>query len=546
MKHFLISVALLLLSFADANSKVKVYGKIVGHDGKPTKLAHISKYGDNSFFPIATADSEGNYSLYVDEPGINTLSYYGTFHFARSVKFFIPSDAKEVNLNVQLPPIVIKDPSNLKVIGSFNMFSFDSTAIPLTLKDGKYSANVPNLSDTLKYQLVYNFSGSLGVRSFNGSQADFFTKDDAEDFYACIQSPDKNVLISFDSSAFAKQAMKSTATSSDSIISKSINTFIECDKLIKNYYYNFDQQIIKKNQDSIEIVTLEYVDKMIAKFADEKNSIIRALYIYNLFEIIPFVTNTKSLADRNIGIYAQELIKAFDYKNNIWDNYYYLFCVIDAIESPYTNSYYQSVIAEHPNPNVRDLALYKLLEWTASKKYSQYKDEYFEKYKTQFPNGRHIKTALRKYSPERAITIGKLIPNFKLPRLENLNDTLTHIDLRGKYTLVDVWGTWCASCRSEMPYLDSAFNMFKDKNFNIISIAFDKSPEAIQKFREGKWKMPWTHAFATGMYENPIADSFQITGVPSVFLIDPQGKIIETEDNLRGDDLIPTLRKYLK
>lgn len=58
--------------------------------------------------------------------------------------------------------------------------------------------------------------------------------------------------------------------------------------------------------------------------------------------------------------------------------------------------------------------------------------------------------------------------------------------------------------------------------------------------------MPWTHAFVTGMYENPIADSFQIIGVPMVFLIDPDGKIIEDDSNLRGDNLITTLQKNLK
>ncbi len=114
MKHLLIAAVILLLSFANANSKIKVYGKITGYDGKPTKLAHVSKYGDDSFTPIATADDEGNYSLFVDEPGINLLSYFGTFHFARTVKFFVPTDVKELNLDVQLPPIVIKDPSITK------------------------------------------------------------------------------------------------------------------------------------------------------------------------------------------------------------------------------------------------------------------------------------------------------------------------------------------------------------------------------------------------------------------------------------------------
>ena len=546
MKQVLLFGILFFGIISNANSKIKVYGKIVGYDGKPTKLAHVAKSDDDAFAPLATADAQGNYSLYVDEPGINSLSYFGTFHFDRTVKFFIPSDAKEVNLNIQLPPVVIKDPSNLKVIGSFNKFKFDSTAIPLIYKDGKYSANVPNLSDTLQYQLVYDFSGRTGERSFNGSQADYFIKDGKSDFMSCLISKDKSFLISFDSSDYANEAVTSAATSRDSIISKSINTFIECDKLFKNYLYYSQQQMMKKNRDSMQVVMFEYINLILSKYADEKDSNIRALSYLYLFDIASAGGIFKALESIDLSKYAKELTNVFDTKSNVWQGYYSLFEVIQAMEAPYHNEYYQSIIADHPNQDVRDLALYQLLFYTQVEKYSKYKDEYFAKYKAQFPNGNSIKRVIREYSPERAIDIGKMIPDFKLPKLENLKDTLSANDLRGKYTLVDVWGTWCAACRIEMPHLDSAYNQFKDKGFNIISIAFDKSPEIVQKYREGKWKMPWTHAYVTGMYENPIADSFQIIGVPTVFLIDPQGKIIETRENLRGDKLIPTLQKYMK
>ncbi len=528
------------------NAKIKVYGKITGYDGKPTMLAHVAKSDDDAFAPLATADAEGNYSLFVDEPGMYSLSYFGTFHFARTVKFFIPTDVKELNLDVPLSPIVIKDPSKLKVIGSFNKFNFDSTAIPLTYKDGKYSANVPNLSDTLQYQFLYDFSERIGERSFNGSQADFFIKDNGSDFRSCILTKEKSVQIIFDSTKYSNSAVKALVSSKDSLTTKFLNLFVDADKLLNNFLYYSQQKIVNKTYDSIEIVKLEYVNKYISKIEAEQNTLIRALHIYNLWEIASDGGNTKTCTDKNLAKYSQELIKTFDAKSNIWENYYDLFYIIEAIESPFTNSYYQNVVANHPNPDVRDLALYKLLENTDAEKYKQYRAEYVQKYKTQFPKGRYIKTALRKYSPERAIEVGKMIPDFILPRLENLKDSISAKDLRGKYTLVDIWGTWCAPCRSEMPHLDSAYNMFKDKNFNIISIAFDRTPETVQKFREGKWKMPWTHAFVTGMYENPIADSFQIIGVPTVFLIDPEGKIIEDDSNLRGEDLIPTLQKYIK
>ena len=546
MKQILLFGLLIFGMTSYTNAKIKVYGKITGYDGKPTMLAHVAKSDDDAFAPLATADAQGNYSLYLDDTGFYSLTFFGTFHLYKEVKFYIPKELNEINIDVQLPPIVISNPNKVRLIGDFNSFKFDSEAIPFTLKDGKYTATVPNSGDTLRYQLLYELSPKEGLRSFNGSQADFYVKDRGNDFISCILTKEKNVQIMFDSTKYANSAVKALVSSKDSLTSKFLNLFVDCGKLRNNFLYYAQQKIVNKSYDSIEIVKLEYVDKYISKIEAESNPLIRALYIYNLWEIASYGGNTKTCTDKNLAKYSQELIKAFDAKSNIWENYYDLFYIIEAIESPFTNSYYQNVVANHPNPDVRDLALYKLLENTEAEKYKQYRDEYIQKYKTQFPNGRYIKTALRKYSPDRAIEIGKTIPDFKLPRLENLKDTLTANDLRGKYTLVDIWGTWCAPCRSEMPYLDSAFNIFKDKNFNIISIAFDRTPETVQKFREGKWKMPWTHAFVTGMYENPIADSFQIIGVPTVFLIDPNGKIIEDDSNLRGEDLIPTLQKHIK
>src|SRR5690606_36944005 len=49
--------------------------------------------------------------------------------------------------------------------------------------------------------------------------------------------------------------------------------------------------------------------------------------------------------------------------------------------------------------------------------------------------------------------VGKAFPSFRLPDLDSPSQTLTRNDLIGKPALVNVWGTWCPSCRQEHPLL---------------------------------------------------------------------------------------------
>ena len=48
---------------------------------------------------------------------------------------------------------------------------------------------------------------------------------------------------------------------------------------------------------------------------------------------------------------------------------------------------------------------------------------------------------------------GKPIPVFNLEKLEDAKQSITNKDLVGKVSLLNVWGTWCPSCKFEHPYL---------------------------------------------------------------------------------------------
>ena len=56
--------------------------------------------------------------------------------------------------------------------------------------------------------------------------------------------------------------------------------------------------------------------------------------------------------------------------------------------------------------------------------------------------------------------IGKAAPGFERPVLHALDRTFTPQELRGQVWLLNVWASWCAPCRTEMPLLQRAADTY--------------------------------------------------------------------------------------
>jgi peroxiredoxin len=107
-------------------------------------------------------------------------------------------------------------------------------------------------------------------------------------------------------------------------------------------------------------------------------------------------------------------------------------------------------------------------------------------------------------------------------------------DLEGKLILVDFWASWCGPCRRENPNVVALYNEFKDKNFDIFGVSFD---------RDGvKWKqaieedqMTWHHVSDLAGWNSAAGKLYGVRAIPHTVLISPEGIIIEK--NLRGEAL---------
>ncbi|MBD1384077.1 TlpA family protein disulfide reductase [Mucilaginibacter rigui] len=141
-----------------------------------------------------------------------------------------------------------------------------------------------------------------------------------------------------------------------------------------------------------------------------------------------------------------------------------------------------------------------------------------------------------------AVKLGSYITNFTLP---NRNGKMVSLSqFKGKYVLVDMWASWCAPCREEMPYLKEALQRFNKNNFMILSVSIDEKHNSWLKAIEKDGTIAFIHVIDDKGWNSEIIKRYQIRAIPSNFLIDPSGKVIAK--GLRSKDLILKLLELYK
>ena len=123
------------------------------------------------------------------------------------------------------------------------------------------------------------------------------------------------------------------------------------------------------------------------------------------------------------------------------------------------------------------------------------------------------------------MTTGHPAPDFHLPNQKRDVISLDSILKKKKYVYLNFWATWCTSCIKEMELIHKLKNQYNDF-IEFVSISLDKETTKPNSYLKENQQYNWT--FLDGQNSFSLIDDYNIKAVPTYFLIDSDGILLES------------------
>jgi thiol-disulfide isomerase/thioredoxin len=114
---------------------------------------------------------------------------------------------------------------------------------------------------------------------------------------------------------------------------------------------------------------------------------------------------------------------------------------------------------------------------------------------------------------------GKPAPALKLKNMDDESFDLA--DARGRWAFVHFWASWCGPCRKEMPTIQAMAELLSDKRLEIVMVNTAETDDTVFTFMG----IVAPDLIPLMDYDGLVTEAWQPRGLPSTFLVDPQGRL---------------------
>ena len=146
----------------------------------------------------------------------------------------------------------------------------------------------------------------------------------------------------------------------------------------------------------------------------------------------------------------------------------------------------------------------------------------------------------RRSSRSKRLKFDRPLPEFKLKDLEGRTWKLS--DLKGKVTLINVWATWCAPCRVELPYVQRLHKALENvPGLQVLTLNLDEDSSLVLGYMQaGGYTFPVIRSFALAEKIHPVSE------VPQNWLVDPRGRRSVQSLNGHGEVWLRRVRAVME
>jgi peroxiredoxin len=525
-----------------AQERLHVEGTILGVDGRPLPMAHARLLSDNPLAPLLTvaADREGRFTLTTSQkPGSYSLAFSGVGHEWAELSLPLFS-ARSFRLQVRLGTLeVAKDLSGAGLMVQDG--SGKPIRVPLVPQgDGTYAADITAQGREVRYQVDHALCLTEGVLSrcaLEGTQGMGYEPVVERYYKSILPLVDGKAHVVFDPKRLPQGSREAVLSfeAQDRDLAEIWRIDQERHAIMK-FMTGQQRETALSMPDRMarnEAFCQPHVQRWTTALEGEKDPAVRqalgsALLLYG---------------PKDKGA----VLKAFPVASPFWKQLSALDRTLLAGSFAFapeaTKAALRPILLEHLDAESWKKRVLPTLNMFGPGK-AEAEVAALEALSPGHPTTRELRQALGA-SPAR-LAKGQPFPRFQLPSLEDPRQVLSLDTFKGRYLLVDFWAVWCKPCVAELPGLHKAFEAFKGRGLEVLSLSFDPRLEDIQAYRQSqRMPMPWKHAWLDGGPEHAFSKQLEVTAIPRAFLVGPDGRILAMDGELRGPALEQTLARLL-